>query len=104
MQIQLNTIRFRFVLMLLVSLVVADGLITKHLIDSGVASESNPFLKDLFANGSALPFKIAGAVLSALLLAFMSRHHPKLASLTSWCFIAVYTGIVWWNLGLVWLR
>ncbi len=95
--LSLNTIPFRYILLLLVSLVVADGLITQFLIASGIAREGNPLLLNLLTAGNFMPIKIAGALLSGILLANMYRHQPKMALITSCCFIAVYTGIVYWN-------
>jgi hypothetical protein len=98
MQLLLKSVRFRYVLLLLVGLVLADGLITQFLITSGIAREGNTFLRGLLATGDFMPIKIAGALLSALLLVRINRHQPKMAIVTSWCFIAIYTGIVYWNI------
>ena len=87
--------------MLLVGLVLADGLITQFLIVSGIAIEGNPFLRNLFTTGDFMSTKIAGSLLSALLLTGINRRRPKMAMVTSWCFIAVYTGIVYWNIAVI---
>jgi hypothetical protein len=98
MRINLNSVGFRYVLLLLVALVLADGLITEFVINSGIAWESNPLMRGLLPTGHFMLIKVAGSVLVALILADMYRHHPKLAANTAWLFVLVYTGIVYWNL------
>ena len=98
-QLPLNIVRFRYLLMLLVGLVVADGLLSEFLVNSGMGREGNPFLRDIMATGDFILVKIAGSLLSALLLAAIYRRQPKMAVVTTWCFIAIYTGIAYWNIG-----
>ncbi len=93
----LNTVRFRYILLLLAGLVVADGVITQFLIGTGIAREGNLLLQELLNAGNFMPVKIAGALLSGILLANIYRHYPKMALITSCCFILIYTGIVYWN-------
>ena len=86
-------------LMLLAGLMLADGLITEYLVVSGLALEGNPFMQGPLTGGYFMPVKIAGAWLSALILASIHRHTPKIAAVVAWMFIAVYAGIVYWNIG-----
>jgi hypothetical protein len=95
----LDSLRFPFVLMLLASLMLADGLITEYLVNTGISSEGNPFMQGPLAGGYFLPVKIIGAWLSALILASIHRHNPKLAAAVAWIFIVVYTVTVYWNIG-----
>ena len=101
LRLSLNSVRFRYVLMLLVSLILADGLITEFLINSGLAWESNPVMRGLLPTGYFMLTKTIGAVLATLLLASIYRQQPKMAVVSSWIFVLVYTGIVYWNLGSV---
>jgi hypothetical protein len=98
MQVSSTIIRFRYVVMLLAGLVVADGLITEFLVNSGMAIEGNPILGGFLANGHLMAVKIAGAALSALLLASINLRRPKGAAIISWSFIIFYTGVLYWNL------
>jgi hypothetical protein len=95
----LDSVRFPFVLMLLAGLMLADGLITEYLVISGLTLEGNPFMQGPLAGGYFMPVKIAGAWLSALILSSIHRHAPKIAAAVAWVFIAVYAGIVYWNIG-----
>ena len=99
----LHSLRFRYVLLLLVSLILADGVITEYLIDSGLAWESNPFLRGPLANGSFMLVKTIGCLLVVLLMVNIYRQQPKWAVVASWIFVFVYTGIVYWNLSGVFL-
>ncbi len=94
-----GVIRFHYALMLLATLVVADGLITKRLIDTGIASESNPFLRVALLTGDFMPIKILGSLLVIIILADLNRHNPRWAVVTVWSSIVLYTGIVYWNIG-----
>ncbi len=98
MQLTFKLTRFRYVLLLLVSLVLADGVITEYIVNSGLGTEGNPLLQDIISAGTLMPIKIATAVLSAVLLGLISQRLPKGAALVSWSFIAIYTLILYWNL------
>jgi|MudIll2142460700_1097286.scaffolds.fasta_scaffold174932_2 hypothetical protein len=95
----LDSLSFPYVLMLLAGLMLADGLITEYLVNSGVASEGNPFMQGPLSGGYFMPVKIIGAWLSALILASIHRHNPKLAAAVAWAFIVVYCVTVYWNIG-----
>jgi hypothetical protein len=95
----LDSVCFRYGLLLLVGLVIADGIITQFIINSGLGWESNPFMRIFLSNGHFMLVKVGGSVLVALLLADMYRHHAKTARVAAWLFVLVYTGIVYWNIG-----
>ncbi|OGO36150.1 MAG: hypothetical protein A2147_08900 [Chloroflexi bacterium RBG_16_57_8] len=82
----------------LVLLVIADGLISQSVIASGVGSEGNPFLQTLVGDAKFLPLKIGGALLVAIVLWDIYRRTPKLGIAASAACVALYTGIVYWNL------
>lgn len=77
--------------------VVADGIITKFLIDRGFAKEGNPFLTDLVFDERFMYFKILGGLLVALYLWNIHRRHPKLSIFFSSVFLMGYVFIVIWN-------
>ncbi len=92
--------RIEYILGLLIALVVSDGLITEFLTGSGLGREGNPFLQPFMVEGGLLLVKMAGALLSALILWDIYRRQPNLALISSLFFVAFYTGIVYWNLAI----
>lgn len=92
--------KFKYLLLVLVLLVVADGLITNFLVVGGLAREGNPFLKSAVGDTNFLILKASGALLCALILWDIYKRWPKLALISICCFIASYAGIVLWNVGL----
>ena len=99
--IGLNSLPFGYVLLLLVSLILSDGVFTEFVINSGMGWESNPFMSGLLSTGHFMLVKITGSLLVALLLVNIYRHQPKMAAVASWLFVLFYTGVVYWNLGSV---
>ena len=95
----LQSLRFPFVLMLLAGLMLADGLITEYLVNFGITSEGNPFMRGALAGSYFMPVKIIGAWLSALILASIYQHNPKLAAGVAWVFVGIYTVTIYWNIG-----
>jgi hypothetical protein len=89
--------RIGYILGLLIALVVSDGLITDFLVGSGVGRELNPLLHDLVGEGNFLLLKVAGALLSAIILWQMHKRRPNLVLTSSLFFVVLYTGIVYWN-------
>jgi len=92
--------RFRCLLGTMFALVVADGLISNFLVAHGIGQEWNPFLQILVSQETFLPIKVAGALLSALILRNIYRKRPQMALIASVCIVALYTLIVHWNLGI----
>jgi hypothetical protein len=88
----------KYILLSLVMLVVSDGLISQFLTKYGLGREGNPFLRTFVNEGSFLPLKVAGALLAALILWDVYRKRPRLALISSLVFVALYTGIMFWNL------
>lgn len=88
----------RYLLGALIALVVSDGLITHSLVQRGLAREVNPFLRTLIGEGNFLVVKVLGALLAALILWDIYKQWPKLARISSLCFVVLYAGIVGWNL------
>ena len=90
--------RVEYLLGTLLSLVVADGLISQFLIKSGIGQEGNPFLKVLVAEGNFLIVKMCGAIICVLILWNMAKRLPRLVFIVSSCLVALYTAILFWNI------
>jgi uncharacterized membrane protein len=90
--------RIRRLLVVLIALVISDGVITRFLISSGLGREANPFLQPLVGGGNFLIIKVVGALLAAFILWDIYKHWPRLAVISSRCFVGLYSGIVAWNL------
>ena len=84
----------------LLSLVVADGIISQFLIKSGIGQEGNPFLRTIVTEGNFLIIKMCGAIICVLVLWNMARRSPRLIFIVSVILVAVYTAILFWNLAL----
>ena len=89
--------RIRLLLGTLIALVVSDGLITVFLISHGFAREGNPFLQNLIGGQSFLIIKIVGALIAGLLLWDIHKKQPRMALISSVCFVILYAVIVFWN-------
>jgi hypothetical protein len=90
--------RMRYLLGALIALVVSDGVITHFLVQRGLAQELNPFLRTLIGGGNFLLIKVFGVLLAVLILWDIYKQWPKLARISSFCFVGLYAGIVGWNL------
>jgi len=90
--------RVEYLLGTLLSLVVADGLISQFLIKSGIGQEGNPFLKVLVAESNFLIVKMCGAIICVLILWNMAKRLPRLIFMVSSCLVALYTIILFWNI------
>jgi len=89
----------KYLLSALVALVVADGIITEFLVGSGLGRETNPFLENIVGDSIFLPLKIFGAILCAFILWDIHRRLPKVALAAICGFVALYSVIVLWNVG-----
>ncbi|MDD4859074.1 MAG: DUF5658 family protein [Dehalococcoidales bacterium] len=84
----------------LVVFVVADGLVTEFLVSGGIAREGNPFLESIVGQQGFILLKVVGAVACAFVLWDIYRRFPKLALVSTSCFVVIYSIIVLWNLSL----
>ena len=82
----------------LISLVVADGIISEFLISKGYAVEKNPFLELWVVDSRFLILKLCSSFLAAFLLWYNYKRHPRASFAVSLSMVIVYTGIVAWNL------
>ena len=87
----------------LIVLVVSDGLISRFLVTRGLGREGNPFLQNWVGEDAFLVIKVLGVLLCALILWDIYKRWPKLALTSSFCFVILYTGIVLWNLCILFL-
>jgi hypothetical protein len=90
-----------YLLIILVSLVVLDGLLTEYLIPGGMVREANPFLEPLVGQTGFMILKIVGALLCAFILWDVYRRFPRVAVITTWIAVAGYFAIVLWNTSLI---
>jgi len=90
----------KYLLGLLILLNIADGLITHVLTQAGMGREGNPFLAGIVGETGFMIIKVVGVFVCALILWDVYRRHPRLALVSTLCFVIGYAGIVLWNLSL----
>jgi hypothetical protein len=88
----------RLTLYTLFGLIIADGLLTNFLVTNGHGIEANPFLQAWVGKDIFLAIKVSGAFLAILILWIKYNLKPKLIYRITTVFLAVYTGIIFWNL------
>ena len=93
-----QTHKVPYLILVLFALVIADGLISQHLISSGLGYEGNPILANWMLTTDLLTIKVGGASLSALLLLGMNKRRPQLALFATVVFMVLYTLILFWNI------
>lgn len=87
----------KYLLGLLILLNISDGVLTNHIIKLGLGREGNPFLLTLVGQPYFIIIKVVGVLLCALILWDIYRRHPRLALVSTSCFVALYGVIVFWN-------
>jgi len=90
--------RVEYLLGTLLSLVIADGLISQFLIKSGLGYEGNPLLRVLVMENDFLIIKMCSAILCVIILWNIARRLPRLIFIFSTCFVGLYTAILFWNI------
>jgi phosphoglycerol transferase MdoB-like AlkP superfamily enzyme len=93
-----RTYRIRILLGSLFAAIIADGIITNHLVHGNLAREANPFLEYWVVEDKLLFIKILGGLLAAIYIWNLHRRHPKLAISLSLLFLSGYTAIICWNI------
>jgi hypothetical protein len=88
----------KYLLGILIVLVIADGVISRLVVTKSLGWEANPFLQTIVGKDAFLAIKVGGVLLCALILWDIYKHWPKLAVISSSCFVVLYSGIVFWNL------
>lgn len=94
----INLRKIEYLLGTLLSLVVADGLISQFLILNELGQEGNPFLWDLVADNNFLVIKMCAAILCVLIMWNIAKRSPKLVLVFSACVVTLYTGLLLWNI------
>ncbi len=87
----------KYLLGLLITFEILDGLLTHFLVRGGLAREGNPFLLPLVGEANFLRLKVVGVLLCALILWDVYKRWPRVALTTTACFVTLYAGIVLWN-------
>ena len=96
-----NSYPIRIILAALVCAVIADGIITRFLIQNHLAREINPFLQYWVYKDVFLDIKLWGGLLAALYLwSIYKRNRPLAIAFSSLC-LTVYTCIIFWNMFLL---
>ena len=90
--------RIRILIGTLFAAIVADGIITRFLVNSGLAREGNMVLEYWVVEDKFLSLKILGGMLVAFYLWSVYRRNPKLSLCCTSVFLLGYTFIVFWNL------
>jgi len=83
----------------LFALVVADGVLTQHLVMNNLGTEVNPFLMTWVSQDKFLYIKILGSLFSVVILWDIYKRWSRLAVFSSITFAIVYVCIVYWNIG-----
>jgi len=89
-----------YLLSLLAFFIVSDGLLTHALVGNGLR-EGNPLLVPLVTQGNLMVLKLVGTVVCIIILWDLYRKFPKVALITTSCFVVAYGAIVFWNFGLL---
>ena len=96
--LQVKDRTIRLMLYTLFALIVADGLITEFLVNSGNGLELNPFLEAWVSQDVFLAIKVSGAFLATLYLWYQHSRRPRLTFAVTVAFTAFYTTVLFWNL------
>ena len=88
----------RYLIGILACLVVADGLISNHIMSNGVGTESNLIIESIVGQTSFVLIKVIAAIISAMILWKVFKKHPRAGLVYIIFFVIIYTGILWWNL------
>jgi len=90
-----------YLLGLLAVFLISDGLLTHALVDGGLMREGNPLLVPIVAQGNLMVLKLVGTIICVIILWDLYRRFPKLALISTSCFVVAYGVIVLWNFGLL---
>jgi hypothetical protein len=87
----------RYLLSTLIALVISDGLISIFLVRHGLGREGNPLLESLVGEPNFMVIKVVGALLCAIIMWDIYKRQPKIAMISTTCFVVLYAGILFWN-------
>ena len=91
----------RYLLTLMSSLNITDGLMTDHFVRQGSVQEGNRLVANIVMGGNFLWLKIPGALLCAVVLWALSRRFPRLAGIITASVSVFYGVVIIWNLSLL---
>ena len=91
----------KYLLFLLILLNLSDAVLTNHIVNLGVGRETNPFLLTIVGQPTFIILKVVGVLLAGIILWDIYRRRPKLALVSTSCFVAFYGLIVLWNSGVL---
>jgi hypothetical protein len=69
----------KYLVILLCSLEILDGIITHWAVTKGLVQEANPLMAHIAGNWDFLLLKVVGALLCALVLFSVHRYFPRIA-------------------------
>ncbi len=87
----------KYLLVLLILLNIADAVLTNQIVNLGLGRESNPFLMNIVGQPTFVILKASSVLLAGIILWNIYQRHPKLALVSTSCFVAFYGLIVLWN-------
>ncbi len=90
----------KYLLGLLIIFEIADGILTHFLITGGLAREGNPLLLPIVGETSFMVLKVVGVLIAAIILWDIYKRWPRVALISTSCFVMFYGVIVLWNLSL----
>jgi hypothetical protein len=90
-----------YLLSLLAIFIISDGLLTHALVGDSLLREGNPLMVPLVAQGNLMLLKLVGTIICVIILWDLYRRFPRLAVISTSCFVIAYGVIVFWNFGLL---
>jgi len=81
--------------------IISDGLLTYFLVGSGAGREGNALLEPVLAGGSFLTLKVVATIICVIILWDLYKRSPRLAVISTSCFVVAYGVIVLWNFGVL---
>jgi hypothetical protein len=90
-----------YLLGMLAIFIISDGLLTHALVGNHLLREGNPLMVPLVAQGNLMLLKLVGTIVCIIILWDLYRRFPRLAVISTSCFVIAYGVIVFWNFGLL---
>jgi len=87
----------KYLLALLCSLEILDGIFTRWAVTKGLVREWNPLVAHIAGDWHFLLLKSAGALLCVLALWSIHRYFPRVAFAGAGCVVAFYGTVLAWN-------
>jgi hypothetical protein len=91
----------KYILVLLYSLEILDGIFTRWAVTGGLARELNPVMYRLAGDWNFLLLKVIGAILSALALWHLYKRFSKMAITSAACIVIFYSLVLTWNFSML---